>query len=406
MRKPIGNFILIFLIGISVLELNSCKQTKSGPALGLTPVQEVVAAMTLEEKASLVVGMGMHFELPDSILKKMPGGKNPFGPTPDSTKKDNGPGGTMVGDTKVLVSGAAGTTAEIARLGITPMVLADGPAGLRIDPKRKHDSLSYFCTAFPVATVLASTWDTALVAQVGKAMGNEVHEYGADVLLAPAMNIHRNPLNGRNFEYYSEDPLLAGKIAASMIKGIQSQGVGTSLKHFAANNQETNRNTVNTIISERALREIYLEGFRIAVQEAQPWTVMTSYNKINGVYTSERFDLLTTVLRDEWGFKGMVMTDWGGGTDPIAQMKAGNDLLEPGNAKQSQAIVQAVKDGKLDVKVLDKNVERILTTILGSPRFNKYAYSNKPDLKQHADVTRQAATDGMVLLKNEKEALP
>ncbi|HEX3009670.1 MAG TPA: glycoside hydrolase family 3 C-terminal domain-containing protein [Bacteroidales bacterium] len=352
--------------------------------------QKIVSSMTLEEKAALVVGMGMRFELPSQNKDS-------------AAKKQAGP---VVGSTQDLVPGAAGTTYSNQRLGITPMVLADGPAGLRIQPERKNDTQTYYCTAFPVGTVLASTWDTALVHRVGEAMGNEVREYGADILLAPALNIHRNPLCGRNFEYYSEDPLVSGKITASVVKGVQSQGVGTSIKHFAANNQETNRNTVNTIVSERALREIYLEGFRIAVQESQPWTVMSSYNKINGTYTSESHDLLTKILRDEWGFKGLVMTDWFGGTNPVAQMKAGNDLLMPGTPKQTSDIVQAVKNGFLDEKVLDRNCERILSVMMASPRFKKYSYSNKPDLKAHAQVTRQAATDGMVLLKNNKQALP
>lgn len=401
MKKSFISFTKIFLFGISIVSIIACKNN-ANPKLGDSPIKKVVAAMTLEEKANFVVGMGMKFDIPDSILKKMPGGKNPFTPGEDK-KKESGP---VVGTTEVLVPGAAGTTFELARLGITSMVLSDGPAGLRIAPMRKNDKATYYCTAFPVATVLASTWDTELVNKVGQAMGNEVHEYGADILLAPAINIHRNPLCGRNFEYYSEDPLVAGKIAAAMIKGVQSNGVGTSLKHFAANNQETNRNTVNTIVSERALREIYLEGFRIAVEEAQPWTVMSSYNKINGTYTSESNDLLTKVLRDDWGFKGFVMTDWFGGKDAVAQMKAGNDMLQPGTPNQTQAIIKAVKEGKLDQKILDQNVERILTVLQESPRFKKYNYSNKPDLKAHALVTRQAATDGMVLLKNDKEALP
>jgi len=369
----------LLLIFSAQLFLVSISAQQKLPQLGKSSIDKVVRSMTLEEKVALLIG---------GEMEGTNGSEN------------------VVGYTRALVPGAAGTTNSVARLGIPSIVVADGPAGLRIQPRRDNDSKTYYCTAFPISTLLASSWNVQLTDNVGKAIGNELKEYGADVLLAPALNIQRNPLCGRNFEYYSEDPVLSGKMAAAMVKGVQSNGVGTSVKHFALNNQETNRMANNVQVGQRALREIYLKGFEIAVKEAQPWTVMSSFNHINGVYTSESYDLLTTILREEWGFKGIVMTDWFGGTDYTAQMRAGNDLLMPGRKNQYDAIINAVRQGSLSEAVIDTNVKRILNLVMLSPRFHKYQYSDAPDLKNHALIARQSAAEGMILLKNQNQALP
>lgn len=340
--------------------------------------RKILSQMTLEEKARFVIGTGMA-----------------------GTTGDN----AVIGSTQMLVPGAAGTTYPLEKYGLPAIVLADGPAGLRIDARRQGDDNTYYCTHFPIGTLLASTWNTELIEEVGKAIGQEVKEYGADVLLAPAVNIMRNPLCGRNFEYYSEDPVVAGKTSAAYIRGVQSNGVGTSIKHFAANNQETNRMNNDAHMTQRALREIYLKAFEIAIKESDPWTVMTSYNYLNGVYTSESKELVTTILRDEWGYKGTVMTDWYGGKDGYKQMWAGNDMLQPGKEEQFHSIVDAVNNGQLSMADLDRNIKRIFNLIEKTPRFQGYEYSNKPDLEAHAAVTRQSATEGMVLLKN-NGALP
>lgn len=356
--------------------MNASAQT---PKFGVDPLDKVISAMTLDEKLDVLIG---------------------------SSGNQSTDANATIGNASELVPGAAGQLNGVPRLGIPSTVVADGPAGLRIQPKRQGTDKTFYCTHFPVATLMSATWNTQLVKEVGAAMGNEVKHYGVDVLLAPATNIHRNPLNGRNFEYYSEDPLLAGNICAAMVGGVQSNGVGTSLKHFALNNQETNRTSNNVIGTPRTFREIYLKPFEIVVKQAQPWTVMTSYNKINGTMTSERCDLVTEILRHEWGFKGMVMTDWFGGQNAVAQMEAGNDLLMPGKVNQREEIRKAVLNGRLSMEIIDRNVRHILEYILKTPRYQGYTADNNPDLKAHAVVTRNAALEGMVLLKNAKNALP
>lgn len=392
--------LLLFCLPFAMIA-QTIKNTPQ-PQLSKTTVKQVIAAMTIEQKAKLVTGMGMI----------MPG------PTANNDKKANDSAAATLRsmlpptdpeDAKITekVPGAAGRTHGFSQFNIPIVTVADGPAGVRISPTRNNDaSKTYYATAWPVGTLLASTWDTLLVKKVGIAFGNEIKEYGVDIILGPALNIHRNPLGGRNFEYYSEDPVVAGNITAALVNGIQSNGVGTSIKHFAANNQETNRNSVNVIASERALREIYLKGFEIAVKKSQPWTVMSSYNYINGAYASESHDLLTNILRKEWGFKGLVMTDWFGGKDAVAQMKSGNDLLMPGTPVQTKTIVDAVKNKTLDEKILDENATRVLQLVLASPAFQKYKNTNSPDLAAHAKLSRMAASEGMILLKNNKQALP
>ena len=328
-------------------------------------IDEIISAMTNEEKVALLVG---------------------------------GPG--------ALVPGAAGYTREIKRLGIPMTVLADGPAGLRIRPTREGTDQTFYCTGFPTSTLLASSWDPELVETVTTAMGNEVLEYGVDVPLAPGMNLHRNPLCGRNFEYYSEDPLLSGKMAAAYVRGVQSNGVGCSVKHFAVNNQEINRLENDARVGNRALRELYLKNFEIAVKEGKPWTVMSSYNKLNGEYTQQKQGLLTTVLRDEWGFNGIVMTDWGCKDNTVKSAKAGNDLMEWGNQVEIDRILAAVNNGEISQKRLDRNVRNMLNYIVKTPHFRQYEYSNEPDLEAHAAVARKAAAESIILLKNEDNTLP
>ena len=314
--------------------------------------------------------------------------------------------GLLVGSQEAMMPGAAGNTRPIERLGIPMTILCDGPAGLNIEPTREGTDQTFYCTGFPTGTLTACSWDIALMEYMTSAMGNEVLEYGADVILAPGINLHRNPLCGRNFEYFSEDPLLSGKMAAAFVRGIQSNGVGTSVKHFAANNQEINRRENDARISDRALRELYLKNFEIAVKEGKPWTVMSSYNKVNGDYTQQHHGMLTTVLRDEWGFDGIVMTDWGVKEGTVKAAKAGNDLMEPGRPVEMERLLAAINKGEISMEEIDRNVRNILKYIVKTPNFKHYKHSDKPDLKAHATVARKAAEESIVLLKNDNNTLP
>lgn len=370
---------MVLTVAVGALSVTMTAQT--APQLNANNIEEVIKAMTLEEKAQLLVGGGY-----DGFVGS----------------------GAMLGHQKKFVPGAAGTTVAIPRLGIPATVQCDGPAGVHIDAHREGDSRNYYATGFPVGTCLASTWNTDLVRKVGEAIGNETLEYGCDVVLGPGMNLHRNPLCGRNFEYYSEDPVVTGLMGTAFVLGVQSQGVGVSAKHFAVNSQESDRTRVDERLSQRALRELYLKGFEMMVRKSNPWTIMSAYNKINGIYAQGNKDLLTNILRNDWGYKGIVETDWIGKREdlPVEQeVAAGNDLMMPGYPAQVKDIVNAVKSGKLDVNDVDRNVRRMLEYIVKTPRFKGYKYSGEPDLTAHAAITRQSSTEGMVLLKN-NAALP
>lgn len=332
-------------------------------------IDEVVNALTLEEKVHLVIGCGM----------------------------------SMDSDSKF--PGTAGRTYDIPRLGIPSVYLADGPHRLAMASKREFDSRIYYATEFPSSTTVAATFDPDAAYRIGQTLGIEVKDYGMDVLLAPGVNLMRNVLCGRNHEYYAEDPVLAGKIAAAYINGIQSEGTGTCLKHFVVNNQETNRNNNDSRLTQRSLRELYLKCFEIAVKESQPWSVMTSYNKVNGKYTCENRELTEDILRGEWGFKGVVISDWNAGKDATASIAAGNDMLQPGQERQYNAIIEAVKNGKLDETLLNLSVKRVLEFVVKSHTFAGYNYPNETDLKAHAQVDRQVGAEGIVLMDN-RNTLP
>ncbi len=306
----------------------------------------------------------------------------------------------MLEEKAALCIGASNwTTTPIKRLGVPEMFVADGPHGLRRQPSATDSAIkSLPATCFPTASLLASTWDVDLIRFMGEALAEECIAQNVDVILGPGVNMKRSPLCGRNFEYFSEDPYLAGEIAVAFINGVQSKGVGTSLKHYAANNQEYQRLAINAEIDERTLREIYLPAFEKAVKQANPWTVMCSYNKINGILSSQNPYLLDDILKNEWGFEGLVVSDWGAVRDRTAALQAGLDWEMPGPRQyRVNKVVEAVENGILDLTVLDESVRRILKIVFKAAETPK---TGEFDAEAHHDLARKIASEGMVLLKN------
>ena len=291
------------------------------------------------------------------------------------------------------------TTTPIERLGVPELSVSDGPHGVRrVADVNDLVAKSLPATCFPTASCMASSWDVELIHTLGQALAEECIALKVDVILGPGANMKRTPLGGRNFEYYSEDPYLAGQMAASFINGVQSKGVGTSLKHFATNNQEYRRHTISSEMDERTLREIYLPAFETAVKKAKPWTVMCAYNKLNGTFCSENHGLLVNILKDEWGFEGLVVSDWGAVHDRVASLQGGLDLEMPGPREQRvKAVVEAVRSGAVDESVLDESVRRILGIVFKAAETPKGASF---DAALHHALARRVAAEGMVLLKN------
>ncbi len=370
--------IEIMTLFVSLILIHGCVNN-SLPQLGKNKIENVIAAMTSDEKIGMSVGDGK------------------FLPAVESKTTEQGTGIIIANQNAKMV---------IPRLAIPSSALTDGPSGVNRDPHPAGSNEYSYSTAFPTSTCLAATWNLDLIEKIGRAFGNEVLEYDYDVVLMPALNLHRNPKCGRNFEYYSEDPMLSGKLAGAMVRGVQSNGVAATLKHFLANNQETNRRTYNAVVSQRALREIYLRGFEIAVREGQPKAIMTSYNKLNGYYTAENHDLLNDIVRKEWGFKGVFMTDFDGYGSAVAKVRAGNNMLMGGSKDEVKELTRALKDKTLDEETLNKNLVYNMELKLNSPRAKGYVPSMKPDLVSHAKIAREAAGEGLVLLKNEKNTLP
>ncbi|MFP4394038.1 MAG: beta-glucosidase [Anaerolineales bacterium] len=297
-------------------------------------------------------------------------------------------------------------TVAIERLGVPAIIVSDGPHGVRrVADLNTIVSESLPATCFPTASAQASTWNVDLVREMGAALGEESVALGVDVLLGPGNNMKRSPRCGRNFEYYAEDPLLGGEMAAALVAGIQSQGVGTSLKHYAANNQEYQRFVIDAQVDERALREIYLAGFERVVKQAQPWTVMCAYNRVNGAYASEHRRLLTEILKEEWGLEGFVVSDWGAVRDRVAALAAGLDLEMPGpKPERVQRVIEAVKKGELAEDALDEAVRRLLRVIFKAAATPKGG--GEFDTAAHHALAREVAAEAIVLLKNDDDLLP
>lgn len=369
--NKIGLFTAFTLLSAPALAVPQLTDAASIPA--------VIAAMTLQEKAAFVSGTGMN----------------------NATN----------------VAGAAGSTLAIPRLGVPQIVFADGPIGVRLGAGPTGGE-KRFATGFPVSVAMAATWDPALIQRVGGAIGEQAKSYGVDLMLGPAINIQRNPLNGRNFEYFTEDPLLNAMITAAYINGMQAEGVGAVVKHFAANNQETRRQTVNEIISDRALREIYFPGFEYVMDHAQPWAVMSSYPAINGTPSSQNPWLLKEVLRKQWKFNGLVMSDWYGVTDPVRSLLAGNDLNMPGglsekdtpflrrNTDPKDVVLAALNSGGITPQQIDENIKNILNIIIKTHSFKTQSAPVAAVVGDRSALARQAAADSMVLLKNQSQTLP
>ena len=365
---------------LAVVVTVSCVGDESAlPQLGKAPVEAVLAAMTPREKVGLIVGDGR------------------FLVVEDPAKAREG-AGMIVENGKSLPA--------VPRLGIFTSVFTDGPAGVNQDPLPSGATTPLYTTAFPVASCLAASWDAEVLRRVGEAIGEELLAYGYDVGLMPSLNLVRNPHCGRNFEYYAEDPLLSGKLAAAMVRGIQSRNVAATLKVLLANNQETNRRRYNAVISQRALRELYLRSFEIAVKESQPQAIMTAYNKVNGFYAPENPDLLRAIVRGEWGFQGLFITDYDGEGSAVAKVRAGANLLMSGAQAEFDELLGALKDKTLAEQTLDAGLVPVLNLKLRSLRASGHVPSRKPNLADHARVARETAAEGMVLLKNTGRTLP